>query len=242
MNAVPGPLGRNEPPDRRHEALYPITAIAAELRPTHAPVVLGVPWYEGCDHPEEGADGKFRITATGAIRGGHCVCLQPAPQPDAPGGEQDEAAWHLFYDQGVEGACEGFGHSRAMSLMYRATFDAFWLYDDARRLEERYPDGQGATNRATAKALVQWGAHFQPGDHAERQPWSAHAAGVTIKTYRWLRTVDEVRDALGFPADVAEFPLLNSWGEKYPALTYLPDEALALMLSQEGEAEVFTEV
>jgi hypothetical protein len=243
MNDHAKPLGRLAPPDRKHEELYPITAIEPQLRPKHAPVILGIPWFEGFDKPQPGADGKLRIAATGSIRGGHCTCLEPAPQPDEPGGEQDEAAWWSFYDQGVEGACEGFGHARAMSLLHRATFDAFWLYDDARRLEDRFPEGEGATNRATAKALVQWGAHFQEGDHAERQPWSEHAAGTRIKTYRWLQTVEAVREALGFGPEVGEFPLLNSWGKGgYPAVVYLPDDALSICLKEEGEAEVFTDV
>src|ERR1017187_8854331 len=119
------PLGRLTPPDFNHVLTHPLSAVAVT---TPTPVVLGINWYEGFDTPVKGTDGKFRIKISGSVRGGHCICVEPQ-QPI------DHLGWQTFYNQGTEGACEGFGHSRAMSLLTGKTFDAFWLYDDARRKE-----------------------------------------------------------------------------------------------------------
>lgn len=238
-----GPLGRITPPDFEHVEKYPLTALAPEARPTFIPVVLGVNWYEGFDTPKLGKDGVYRLPKTrlGSVRGGHCFCLQPAPQPDQPGGEQDSLPWWTFYDQGQERACEGFGHSRALSLLYRKTFDAFWLYDDARRIEGTYPSGEGSTNRSTCAALVKWGAHFETGTVVKRERERANQPGVAIKAYRWATTVPEVVAALGYTASVTEIPLLNSWGKAYPEAVRMPLSVLERLLHEEGEADILTE-
>src|SRR5271156_841638 len=112
-------LGRITPPDWDHVLKYPLSAIDLT---TFTPVVLGIQWYTGFDTPVQGTDGKWRIKLSGTVRGGHCICVEPIGLPD-------KTAWHTFYNQGQEGACEGFGHSRAMSLLTGRTFNAFWLYD-----------------------------------------------------------------------------------------------------------------
>jgi hypothetical protein len=231
------PLGRNEPPDREHETKYPL-ASAPPTQPV--PVVAGTFWYPEFDKPEAGADGRYRVpaTITGKARGGHCYCLEPLGEPDT------ERAW-VFYDQQREGACEGFGHSRAMTMLHRngepLLLDGFWLYDDARRQEGRYPDGEGATNRGTAKALQVWGAHpdDNPGLVIEREPWQEHARAYPIHSYHWASSADEVRQALGYDASVGEVPILNSWGrDGYPHRVYMPLELIGRLKDEEGEYSV----
>jgi hypothetical protein len=239
------PLGCNLPPDKEHVKTYPLSSLIPEYRPTHIPVVVGFPWYAAFDTPILGTDGVYRLPADnlGQLEGYHCFCLEPEKQPNQPGEEQDRQAWWTFYNQFQEPACEGFGHGRAMSLLFRRTFDALWLYDDARRAEGTYPDGEGATNRATCEALVKWGAHYEEGEVCERTPWRMGVPGRSIAKFRWVTTADEIRSTLGYPATVGEFPFLNSWGrEDYPEVVRIPDTLCDLFISsQEGEADVFTE-
>lgn len=231
------PLGRIEPPDKVHVERFPLTALAPEAHPTNHPVVIGVPWYTAFDSPVQGSDGKYRLPSAnadlGTVRGGHCVCLEPASV-------EDEAAWWEFYNQGQEGACEGFGHARALSLIYRRKFDAFWLYDDARRAEGTYPEGEGTTNRATCDALRRWGCHYSSGEVAERHSWSPRVPGVEIRANRWMTNAAEVLAVLGHKA-TEEVALLNSWGSDYPEVVYLPADTLDRLLHESGEADTYTQ-
>ena len=221
------PLGRNTPSDWNHVLTHPLSAITV---PTPTPVVLGIAWYEGFDSPVQGTDGRFRIKISGSVRGGHCICVEPR-LPD------DHAAWHIFYNQGQEGACEGFGHSRAMSLLTGRTYNAFWLYDDARRKEGTYPNGEGSTNRNACAALKSWGDHPENGPECVRVPWNNHTSSVGITSYHWATHANEVLAALGLPA-ATEIALLNSWGAAYPQRVYLSVEDLQTLLAQQGEASV----
>lgn len=239
MSVHEGQLGRKTPPDFEHVAKYPIAALPPEVTPTHVPVVLGINWYTNFDRPIKGIDGKYRIGhgSLGTIRGGHCLCTEPAKQKGQTGEEQDIESWWKFYDQGEEGACEGFGHSRALSLLKRVKYDAFHLYDDARRVEGAYPDGEGSTNRSACAALVKWGDHHETGEQCVRKPETG--LGDKIVAYHWATSVDQILAALGIPASVGEVPLLNSWGVNYPHRVYLADTALDRVLREEGEASVF---
>lgn len=238
MSVHEGGLGRVIPPDWQHVETHHVNQLA--VKPKHMPVVLGIAWYQNFDRPVKGTDGKYRIGKgnLGSIRGYHAICCEPAPDPAVAGKEQDVATWHMFFDQGETPACEGFSHARAMTLIYREKFNPFWLYDDARRKEGTYPDGEGSTNRETCAALQSWGVHPESGEHAIPQPWSSHAGGHKIASYHWMTTVDEVCAVLGLPAG-SEVPLLQSWGVNYPERVYLDPHALATVLGEEGEADCY---
>lgn len=234
MSAFRGPLGHNPAPDRKHIDAFPVTGGAAT--PTKVPVVIGINWYTSMDEPQKQKDGSyiFRSTNVGTVRGGHCTALEPNNVA-----MQDALAWWTFYNQGEEGACEGFGHSRAMSLIHRATFNAFWLYDDARRFEGAYPNGEGSTNRSACGALAKWGDHPLGGAETVRTPWKAGVPSTEIKAYRWCTTWQQVLDALGYKQ--GPVPLLNSWGTQYPHRVLVPDElGVRLIETEGGEADVFT--
>ena len=234
-------LGRNKPPDQRHIEKYPLSALPPEIRPTHVPVCPGTNWYTDMDEPVQGADGIWRITTlNGSIRGGHCYCLEPAPDPTQPNKEQDtDANWTIF-NQAETPACEGFGHARQVSLVHGKTFDAFWLYDDARRAEGAYPNGEGSLNRSALSAMQKWGAHTSA-DPSKPVAWHPNAPGVypLVTAYRWATTAQEVLTALGVTGE--EVTILNSWGTAYPHRVKLPASLLERLLHEEGEADVITE-
>jgi hypothetical protein len=114
------------------------------------PVVIGVNWYVEFDEPEKDAQGHYwiaRDAKLSKVRGGHCVCLKPR-------GTTDPDAWWDFYNQGQEGACVGFGSSRMMSQLNRKTYDGFWLYHEAQKIDE-WPgeDYDGTSVRAALDIL-----------------------------------------------------------------------------------------
>ena len=234
------PLGRNKPPDTVHIEKYPLTAL--EAPPTKVPVPVGVNWYSAFDRPAQGTDGRWRVTlgsTGGTVRGGHCFSFEPPGEPDT------ERNW-TFYDQGSEGACEGFGHARAMTLMKGQLLDAWWLYDDARRDEGTYPEGEGATNRHACAALAKWGVHTVKAEYPggppaviERVAWKENVPGFEVASYHWASTVEQVIASLGFPSTANELPFLNSWGRGgYEHRVWMPVDVLARLLSEEGEASV----
>lgn len=234
---MPGALGRNKPPDHRHLELYPFDAISTP--PKHQPVPLGIDWLEGFDKPVKGIDGKWRLPTKnlGGVRGGHDICARPAPDPAWAGQEQDPLSWWTFFDQGETPACVGFAHARAMSLIYREKFNPFWLYDDARRAEGSYPNGEGSTNRSGCAALLKWGCHFESGEVAKPVPWKANQPGKKITAYHWATNVDQVLSVLGITSG-GEIPLLQSWGRFFPHEVWMAPELLADQFTRGAEASV----
>lgn len=238
MSAAERPLGRLYPKHFDHVEKYSLD-VAAHT-PGVQPVAPGTNWYEAFDSPAKGQDGKWRIRSSrlGNIRGGHCYCLCP-PTLVA------KDIWQRFYNQGQEGACEGFGHSRRFSLLTGKTFDAFHLYDDAQRIEGTYvPNGgsadEGSTNDACCQALKKWGVHPQTGDVAHRVNVASEPHPAAISTYRWATTAGQILTVLGISSG-GEIPLLNSWGEDYPHVVYMPPEVLERLLHEGGECDVITD-
>lgn len=221
-------LGRRVPTDWKHVEKYPLT-ITPE-KPT--PVVLGINWYSAFDNPVLEDDGRYWITDgnLGHIRGGHCICVKASAQPDLVG-------WWEFYDQGQEGACVGFGCSRAMSLLNRVRYDGFWLYHEAQRNDD-WPgeDYDGTSVRAGLEVLRTMG------------PMRARAqlvsSGDGIAEYRWATSVDMVHGAIQsrLADELGAVPLLNSWGrDGYPHIVWLPDAVLDRLLNEDGEAGLISD-
>lgn len=233
------PLGRNLPQHYDHVEKYGLDL--AVHTPTVQPVAPGFNWYTSFDAPKKGRDGKFYLPSwrLGTIRGGHCVCLPPPSLLS-----RDNEALHHFYDQGQEGACEGFGHARRFSLLFGKTFDAFHLYDDGQKAEGSYlPNGgsadQGTTNDAICQALKKWGIHTQTGTVAHRSTHLA-ASPLAVVSYRWAKTAHDILAVLGETTGSA-VPLLNSWGDAYPEVVYMPPETLERLMREGGECDVLTD-
>lgn len=233
-----GPLGRRVPTDWQHVERYPLTAATTPSKPV--PVTIGVNWYSNFDTPEKDSRGRWWIGRgdLGTVRGGHCVCLEPG-DPAIGMGEQDTDAWWSFYDQGEEGACVGFGSSRMMSLLNRKRYDARWLWNQAKRIDE-WPDTNPGDNNGTsvraAMDILRTRGHVKAGG-------SAVLPGEGIAANRWATTVSECMAALMSPANerMGAVRVLNSWGRLtdtggYPHRVWMPFETLQRLLDEDGEA------
>lgn len=221
---VVGGLGRRLPDDFRHVAAFPLEAYPP-TSPT--PMVLGINWYTRFDVPTLDENGRYWIgrgSNLGVIRGGHAICVKPRVLVD-------NQAWWPFYNQGREGACVGFSLSRAMSLINRKKYDARWLYHEAQKHDE-WPgeDYEGTSVRAGFERLRLVGHKMMSWDEPQQ------IEGIV--SYRWANTVDGVHSTIKMPLadELGAVPLLNSWGEAYPRLVWLPDETLDRLFREGGEA------
>jgi hypothetical protein len=234
------PLGRLTPENFDHVTAKPLSEVTLV---TARPVCIGINWYTAFDSPVQLADGSWHLPDSakanlGTVRGGHCVCLVPSA-----GGVASVVAhpfWQTFYNQGQEGACEGFAHAKAQTLEKGVTFDPWFLYDEARKLEGSFPDGEGTTNRSVCTVLERQGAPEQVGPTVATRG-AKDSTIAKIATVRWTQKVDEVLSALGRPNAFA-VPVSNSWGIDYPAIVWLPVTTLARLLAEEGEADCCTDV
>jgi hypothetical protein len=240
-----GALGRRVPPDWRHYELYPLTALTLdEVKP--GPLVGGFNWYSNFDAPVKDSRGDYWIGkgTLGRARGGHCICLKPA-------GVRDVFAWWDFYDQGREGACVGFGSSRAMSLINRKRYQARWLWDRAKEIDfwpETNPgDDEGTSVRAAmqilrAKGHVKWDWRRSPATDgsAESRATLAALPAEGIAAYRWISDVQDALEVLGQP-DRDAVPILNSWGRDYPHIVYMPADTLQRLIDEDGELAAVTD-
>jgi hypothetical protein len=241
------PLGRITPPDFDHVTAKPLRELEGEA-PTDVAVTVGINWYDTFDSPketrsaEEGTSWHLPDVAKGeplgTIRGGHCVCLEPMGAV-----KLNRESLRVFYNQQQEGACVGFGHARAQSILrgYKL-FDAFWLYDEARKTEGTYPEGEGSTCRAACQVLETIGLREQTGQaFCQREVGDGPVdPALGIKAVRWATTVDEVLRALARP-NAQAVPFTNNWGDGYPLTVWMPVATLDRLLKEGGEADVVTE-
>jgi hypothetical protein len=233
-----GPLGWKVPEDRSYMDKYPLTA--ATLPSTAHPVVLGIPWYSTFDTPTKIGDRYWigRQSNIGYVRGGHAICVQPGNSSSL-----DMFLWWRFYNQGTEGACVGFSLSRALSLMNRSRYDAFWLYHEAQKIDEwtDTPPEEGTSVNAGCEILMKRGARRYNSLTGKFMPENIISG---IQSYRWAKSVDDIHAVLQHPvADaLGAVPLLNSWGTNYPRKVWIPDNVLDRIVFYEGgEAAVLTD-
>jgi hypothetical protein len=244
-------LGRFIPDDWGHVESYPLTALSPDERPTQTPVVIGVNWYVEFDNPEtDESSGETFVARGGAdsltqVRGGHCVCLEP-------GGEMtDRDEWRKFYNQGREGACVGFGWSRCMSLLNSQEYAARWLWDRAKE-SDQWPQTNPGDNNGTSvrsggdvlvgKGHVVWSESDADDEWQERESYTPDGSqGISV--FRWAQSVDDVHAVLGNPRadELGALPILNSWGEDYPARVWMPDDVFERLMREDGEVAIPTD-
>lgn len=224
-------LDRLPPSDTRHLEKFPLRAVSVLGITPGSGAVLGINWYENFDKPVREMRGWWIGRGDlGRIRGGHAIY---APRT----GIKDAGPWYRFYDQGHEGACVGFSESRMMSHLNRHKYAAHWLYAEA-QLTDEFPgeDYDGTSVRAGLEVLRteghrrMWGVEERPVEQSQG-----------IAAYRWALTWDEVRSGLGVPPSKDGVPLLNSWGDAYPRVVHLTDEAGERLLREGGEAAFVTD-
>lgn len=113
--------------------------------------------------------------------------------------------WWKTHDQGSEGACVGFGSSAMMAITnhyqrltatgqditYR--YDARWLYLESQKIDDwpETPPEEGTSVRASAEILQVRGHR-----RVQRGVSGPESAAHGISTYRWAKTVDEIRAAI----------------------------------------------
>lgn len=233
-----GALGHVKPPDFEHVLKYPIGAAQPS---SPEPMCLAGNWYTDFDAPKRAKNGSWHLPSAkeirGSVRGGHNTSLaQMGALKTLP------LAWWYFYNQGPEGACEGVGHAQRESLRRGGTYDGFWLYNQARKLEGTFPDGEGTTSRTICQVLKAQGLRVQTGkelSHDESIDGPVDPK-LGISAYRWATTAEEVCNVLGRPNAYA-VPLINQWGPPYPQVVWLPVDMLDRILHEEGEADVITD-
>lgn len=227
------PLGRRVPTDDNHIRQYGLTVDTLPTKPV--PITIGINWYTNFDKPVY-QNGRYWIGKgkLGSVRGGHCVCIKPDSLTDA-------ASWRVFYNQGEEGACVGFGSSRMMTLLNRVRYDARWLWNQAKAVDE-WPDtnpgdDNGTSVRAAMDVLRATG-HVRSAK-TEKPPSLAEG----IAANRWATTVDMMRAALKSPSHdtLQAFPILNSWGTDYPRIVWLPYTVMTRLLKEDGESTLVTD-
>lgn len=234
-------LKRYVPTDWEHVEKHPLTAKAlAVMKPQ--PVIVGVNWYSDFDNPQKESDGKYWVgknpSKLGYVRGGHCICMPHLVSADTYG-------WYDFYNQGAEGACVGFGSSRAMSLLNRKRFNARWLWDLAKLNDEwadTMPgDDNGTSVRAAmdvlrAKGHVPWKTSMTNLSWQERDLLTA-VEGEGISANRWATNIDDLFSVLQNDTykKLSAIPFLNSWGRDYPHVVWMPCETWDRLMREEGE-------
>jgi hypothetical protein len=103
--------------------------------------------------------------------------------------------WRIFYDQGSEGACVGFGESQLMTYYNRVRYDARWLWNEAKRIDEWDDTNPGDNNGTSLRAgfdVLRNVGHCRSVKGATKPP----SFGDGIAANRWCTSVDEMRTAI----------------------------------------------
>lgn len=246
----PRPLGRVKPKDFSFVDKYSVAPVLDTLPPT--PVVIGVNWYSNFDTPKQDSNGRWWIgvnskfqptTNLGYIRGGHCVTIKCSAYSDS-------LTWWDFYDQGNEGACVGFGWSRTMTLLNRVRYDARWLWDWAKVVDEWSDTNPGDDNGTSVHAggdVLRGKGHVKfvkdYGTNYASRDRQVPALAAGISAVRWATTVAEMEAVLQSPLHktLQAFPILNSWGRYYPHITWIPYSVMQRLIDEEGEVALPTD-
>ena len=230
-------LGRLEAPDTRHLELYTLTADILPAEPQA--LVAGIDWPFSFDAgsitEKTGPNGRKEywvgLSAIGAIRGGHAICVPPESL-------KDRRTWRLHYNQGEEGACGHFAVSRAQTLANRIMYNPWPGYAWAQLNDgiDSTPPEPGTTVRACLEYYRTLGGLTKRAD----APDMKHG----ILSYHWAPDMATVYAALKSPSyeKRGAIPFLQSWGDTYPWLTWMPEEVWQEMLfRRNGEMACITD-
>src|SRR5687767_3072017 len=111
-------------------------------------------------------------------------------------------AYRAKYNQRREGACVGFSASWLMSILNRRFYDARWLWNEAKKVDEwadtNPGDDEGTSVRAAMDVLRDVG-------HCRILRGKTQPAAIPdgIQENRWATTVDQIRSAINAGTPVA---------------------------------------
>jgi hypothetical protein len=232
-------LKRYVPKDFEHVEKHPLTKRNIETITKPAPVSVGVNWYSLFDNPVKQSNGQWWIKGTnlGYIRGGHCVCM--------PHVDDEPYTWYTFYNQGMEGACVGFGTSRMMSILNRKKYNARWAWDMAKSIDEwndtNPGDDEGTSVRAAMdiyrlRGHVPWASSMTNLTWQQRDALTPISAEGIISN-KWATNIDDLFSVLQNETykKVGAIPFFNSWGKAYPRKVWVPCETWDRLLREDGE-------
>jgi hypothetical protein len=230
-------LGRKVPKDFTHVEKYPLRLGTIEAPTKPVPVISGVNWYRDFDKPIwKPGDRKFWVglnsKSLGSIRGGHCICIPHKTSLDLP-------QWYSYYDQGEEGACVGFGSSRAMSLLNRKMYNARWWWNIAKDNDE-WPETHSGDNEGTSvRAAMDIGRTLGIAKKDKTTP----IIDEGISANRWARRIDDAFSVLQNPLyqKLGAMPFFNNWGKEYPHIVWMPCETWSRLMDEDGEFTMFTD-
>jgi hypothetical protein len=104
--------------------------------------------------------------------------------------------YRIDYDQQREGACVSFASSWMMSIFNRRLYDARWLWNRAKEVDEFPATNPGDNNGTSVRAAMD-----VLRDEGHRRLHRRNGAGVVavaegIAENRWATTVDEIRTSI----------------------------------------------
>lgn len=102
--------------------------------------------------------------------------------------------YRVYYDQGSEGACVGFGESITMSILNRKLYDPWWLYREA-QIVDPWPETppEEGTDLASGFDVLRTRGHRRMYAHISR-PVEIEEGIVSVN--RWTTNIDEDRSAI----------------------------------------------
>jgi hypothetical protein len=122
--------------------------------------------------------------------------------------------WHWSHDQGLEGACVGFGSSMMMGIRnlierrdsvpqkkpFAQRYDSWWLWDRAKEIDwwpDTNPGDSNGTSVSAAMDILRARGHVKvanTNNGRAANPVPSLANGISAN--RWARSVDEMRSAV----------------------------------------------
>jgi hypothetical protein len=98
-------------------------------------------------------------------------------------------SYRVFYNQGREGACVGFAASWMMSILNKKLYNARWLWDRAKEVDEWPLSKPGDFNGTSVRAAMDVLRTIGHLCYNEKQPSITEG----IIENRWATTIDEIR-------------------------------------------------
>jgi len=124
-----------------------------------------------------------------------------------------------------------------MTNINRSLYNARWLYQQAQLVDEwaDTPPAEGTSVRAGLDVLRSVGnRRFNRGKLYEAD------ISEGISANRWATSLQDWLNVLDRPS-AYEVPFVNSWGIRFPHITWVPVEVIERLMNEGGEFSVVTD-